>query len=422
VPGTAQIFLGLAFVVGFYMAWNIGANDVANAFGTSVGSGALTIRSAIIIAAVCEFGGAFFVGAPVAQTISGNIVDVERFTRALGDPAAIGVGMAAALLGSAIWLNVATYFSQPVSTTHAIIGAVIGIGLVTVDPSVVKWGNMGIIAASWVVSPLVGGLLAYAIYRWAVRAFVLDSRHQVYRALQVLPVAIGALLGIVTFSITYHGLPKLKLDMPMWEALLVASAAGIVPTICIFLAIRPRMRRHRVRLDDRYNVVEKWFGYMQVATACYMAFAHGANDVANAIGPMATAITAFHDPGQLSGQVGVPPWLLAFGGVGIVIGLATYGYKVIQAVGKDITEITPTRGFAAAFATATTVLVFSKFGMPISTTFVIVGAVMGVGFARGFGAIDMKVIRKIFASWLVTIPISAVLGAGLFKLMMLLHG
>jgi len=220
------------------------------------------------------------------------------------------------------------------------------------------------------------------------------------------------LVAIVAFSIVYKGLPRLHLDFRAPFALLWSALAGLACYFALVVLLRRRRRRHGVRLADRYVVVERWFGLMQVATAGYMAFAHGANDVANAVGPLATAVRVFsRHPSAVGAQVGVPTWLLAFGGLGIILGLATYGYKVMEAIGRKITEITPTRGFSAQMATATTVLVFSKLGMPISTTFVIVGAVMGVGFARGFGAIDLKVIRRIFGSWLITIPAAAVFSA-----------
>ena len=405
-----QILTVIAFVGGFYMAWNIGANDVANAFGTSVGSGALTIRRAVLLAAVFEFGGAFLVGQPVAKTVSEGVLRLDCFTVNPEMTRLLGLGMIGGLLASSIWLNIATFFGQPVSTTHAIIGALIGMGVVAAGPACVQWNKMGVIAASWIVSPLFGAVLAYAIYRWGIQRMILRSRHPVFRAIASVPVAMGALIAIVAFSVVYKGLPGLHLDLPLPWAAGVSVLAGLAVLAATWLGLRGKMYRHNVPHSERYQAVERWFGYMQIATACYMSFAHGANDVANAIGPLASALEIVRT-GRVNPAVGVPAWLLAFGGVGIVIGLATYGYKVIEAVGRKITEITPTRGFAAAFGTATSVLVFSKLGMPISTTFVIVGAVMGVGFARGFAAIDLKVIRGIFASWLVTIPVSAVLSA-----------
>lgn len=408
----------IALIAGLYMAWNIGANDVANAMGTSVGSGALTLRRAIILAGIFEFAGAFLVGSNVADTIKGGIVPVDAF---VGSPEAFGLGMLAALIASALWLNVATFFGQPVSTTHSVIGAVIGFALISplAGPGVIKWSNMGTIAASWFISPLAGGLLAYAAYRLIVR-FVLKSRHPIYMARAAVPIGLAAVIAIIFLSIFYKAMPRLRVDLPLAYALLLMLAIGLFTYFVTRGTMKWRTGNNHIRFKDRHVVVEQWFGRLQVVTACFMAFAHGANDVANAIGPVAGCIQAFTG-GALDAKMPVPPWLLAVGGVGIVLGLATYGYKVIEAVGKKITEITPTRGFAAEFGTATTVLVCSKLGLPVSTTFVLVGAVMGIGVARGFGSIDLKVIRKIFTSWIITIPVSAALSAMIYTVLLAIY-
>ena len=413
------ILVILAIVGGLYMAWNIGANDVANAFGASVGGGALTIRRALVLAAIFEFGGAFLVGAPVAETISGSIVAPSHFAV---NPMHLAIGMLAALLAASVWLNIATCFGQPVSTTHAIIGGVVGFAVVSCGPACVEWVKMGTIAASWVVSPLIGGILAYGIYRWGIRRSVLESRHPIFMAMAFVPVGMGALTAIVTFSVVFRGLPGLRLDLPLAWAAPIAVGAGLVVALVLRLALRKRMWRHGVPRAERYKTVERWFGYMQIATASYMSFAHGANDCANAIGPLAAAIQIIGNPAEVPAKIAIPPWLLALGGFGIVIGLSTYGHKVIKTIGKNITEITPTRGFSSDFGTATTVLVFSKLGMPISTTFVVVGAVMGVGLARGFAALDLTVIRRIFLSWLITIPASAVLAIVLYWILLAIFG
>lgn len=414
---TTTVLIVIALVGGLYMAWNIGANDVGNAFGASVGGGALKIKHAVLLAAVFEFSGAFLVGAPVSRTISGEIVKTVAFE---GNAQMLAIGMLAALIGSALWLNVATYLSQPVSTTHAIIGSVIGFAAVAVGPQWIQWSKMGSIAASWVVSPLAGGILAYSLYRFLVRRFVLQSRHPAFMALTAVPVAMGCLVAIVTFSVVYQGLPGLHLDLPLEWAAPIAGGLGLTVGVALRVLLHKRMWHHRVRRAERYKFVERCFGYMQIFTASYMSFAHGANDCANAIGPLAASIQILRG-GVIPTEVEIPAWLLAMGGFGIVVGLATYGYKVIQTIGTNITEITPTRGFSADFSTATTVLVFSKLGMPISTTFVIVGAVMGVGLARGFAAIDLRVIRRILGSWLITIPASAVLTAIIYWIFMALR-
>ena len=441
---TLTVFLIIALVAGLYMAWNIGANDVANAMGTAVGSGALTLKKAIILAAIFEFAGAFLVGGSVSNTIRKGIVPVDAFQqveqRAVdGDspstrptemapaPESTGpsegsvklaIGMLSALLASALWLNIATFFGQPVSTTHAIVGAVVGFAIVAAGPGAPNWLKLGEISLGWIISPLCGGTMAYVTYR-CIRRFVLRHDDPVRRARAAVPLATGSVIAILTLSVLYKGL---HMEIPMWKAIPLALAAGIVTSIIVNEVLKRSVRKRTFNHADRYKDVESWFARIQFLTACYMAFAHGANDVANAIGPLAGAVQVFGYRGELGATTAVPLWLLALGGVGIVLGLATYGYKVIDSVGKKITEITPTRGFSAEFATATTVLVCSKLGWPISTTFVLVGAVMGVGLARGFGAIDMKVIKKIFASWAITIPVSAGFSAVIYIILIALRG
>jgi len=315
-----------------------------------------------------------------------------------------------------LWLNVATFFSQPVSTTHAIVGAVVGFALVAAGPACVIWSKLGTIAASWVISPLAGGVLAFVVYR-CIQRFVLRHSRPVFMARRAVPICFGSVACILSLSVLYKvmHLDKTTVFRAVPWALLLATAVGIAARTVL---VRTTARQ-QVRPEDHYLVVERWFARIQPVTACYMAFAHGANDVANAIGPLAGV---FHmaGGGQIGARAPVPLWLLALGGVGIVLGLATYGYKVIRAIGKKITEITPTRGFSAEFGTASTVLVCSLMGLPISTTLVLVGAVMGVGLARGFGAIDLKVIRRIFASWVVTIPISAIFSAIIYEVLVYL--
>lgn len=407
---TEQVFLILALAAGFYMAWNIGANDVANAFGTSVGSGAITFRQALVFAAIFEFAGAFLVGSHVSDTIKGNIVSPTIFA---DQPLVYATGMLAALLAAGIWLNLASYLGQPVSTTHSIIGAVIGFGLMAEGLDSVQWHKMGRIAASWFVSPLTGALMAFLIY-YAIRKVVLRSEHPARRATIVLPVGFAATCFVMFFSGVVDLLPRLLPNLKGAALHATAVAAGLVTALAGGWVAwwNGRTATMAGTLEEQYHMVEQRFGRLQIITACYMAFAHGANDVANAIGPVAGVLEALK--GNIAAKTAVPTWVLFFGGLGIVIGLATYGYKVMAAVGSKITEVTPTRGFSAEFATATTVLVASLIGLPISTTFVLVGAVMGVGFARGFGAIDLGVVKRIFLSWVVTIPCSALLSALLY--------
>jgi len=336
-----DFFVTATLIVGFYMAWNIGANDVANSMGTSVGSKALTLKKAVIIAGIMEFSGATLFGKHVTETIRKGIVDPAL----IGDPSILAIGALAALLACGLWLTLATWAKLPVSTTHSIVGGMVGFGIVTVGVSNISWYVMFKIVSSWIISPIVGGIAAFIIFS-LLRKFLLE---------------------------------KVK-DL---------------------------------------NKVERVFAYFQLLTAAYVAFAHGSNDVANAIGPVASALSYSH--GEAIGtKVGVPNWLLVYGGAGIVVGLATWGYRVIDTIGKRVTEITPTRGFSAEFATASVVLINSYIGMPISTTHTLVGSVIGVGFARGVEALDLRVINRIILSWLATVPIAALISIIIFKVIMLI--
>jgi len=395
------------------MAWNIGANDVANAMGTSVGSGALTLRQAILVAAIFEFGGAVLVGAHVTETIKGGIIPPEPFA---ADPQVFMYGMASALAGAAAWLLIATVLGLPVSTTHSIVGAVVGFGLVTVGWAEVQWHTLGPIVISWVVSPLCGALLAFLTFSFIRRKIILAD--EPYTATVQWAPHLIALVGFTLgLSILYKGLANLNLDLPFAVAgpvcLLIGGTLGLAMRVWL-------SRRHD---PDGFSVtsVERLFAGLQIVTACYVAFAHGANDVANAIGPMAAIIQVWQE-GSMAAKAPVPIWVLAIGGMGIVVGLATYGYKVIQTVGHKITSMTPTRGFSAEFGTATTVLLASRLGLPISTTHTLIGAVIGVGLARGLAALNLRVIRNIAYSWVITLPASAVVAIGCFLALKAIFG
>ena len=329
-----EIFVLFTIAVGLYMAWNIGANDAANSMATSYGSGALTLKQIIVIASILEFAGAVLYGKRVTHTIAKGIVPIDSL-----DPHLVALGALSAILGASLWITVATYYQLPVSTTHSIVGAMVGFGLAAVSQnylsiSDIKWAVLYRIVMSWILSPIVGAVLAFFIF-----------------------------------------------------------------TII----------RYAILVNFDVDAVEHVFKYLQILTACYMAFAHGSNDVANATGPMAAAL------GYMGAET--PPWVLMIGGLGIAVGIATWGYRVIEMVGKRITELTPTRGFSAEFATASTVLFASSLGMPISTTHTLVGSVIGVGFAGGLASVDLSVVKRIIASWLLTVPIAAGISIVLYTLM-----
>ena len=406
------VFLVLAIIFGFYMTWGIGANDVANAMGTSVGSGAITVKQAIIVAAIFEFAGAFIAGGQVTATIRKGIIDPAAIT---GQPELLVYGMLAALLAAAIWLMVATSRGWPVSTTHSIVGAIVGFAVAGIGMEAVKWGKIGSIVASWVVSPLIGGTIALLLMI-SVRKLILNADNPFERAKTYGPVYVFLVGWIVALVTMFKGLKHLNLHLTMGESFIAATVIGII------VALIGKMLINKVKIDttaDRdfhYASVEKVFTPMMVFTACAMAFAHGSNDVANGIGPMAAVVSIIDSGGQVGQKAALPLWILLMGGVGIVIGLATMGYKVMQTIGTKITELTPTRGFCATLAAATTVVLASKTGLPVSTTHIAVGCVMGVGLARGVGALDMRVIGNIVVSWVVTLPAGGILAALFFFL------
>jgi PiT family inorganic phosphate transporter len=398
------IYLILAGVFGLFMAWGIGANDVANAMATSVGSGALRIKQAVILAAIFEFAGAYLAGGEVTKTIRKGIVEPDAFH---ADPNLLIWGMLAALLAAGTWLLIASRKGWPVSTTHSIVGAVVGFAAVGIGMEAVNWGKVGTIVMSWVVSPLLAGTLAFIIFR-TIQKLILNAENPVQSAIKYGPYylfLVGFVIALVTIK---KGLKHIGLDIDAEHAFFYASLVGIVVAIAGSFLIRKVKINPKADKKFHYANVEKIFAVLMIFTASAMAFAHGSNDVANAVGPMAAVISTAQT-GMIASKSALPSWVLLLGGIGIVIGLATFGYKVIATVGKKITELTPSRGFAAEIAAAGTVVLASFTGIPISTTHTLVGAILGVGFARGIGAIDMRVVGNIFMSWVVTLPAGGLL-------------
>ena len=405
-----SVFIMLAIVLGLYMTWGIGANDVANAMGTSVGSGAITIKQAIIIAAIFEFAGAFIAGGNVTKTIRKGIIDP---TPILGNPEILVWGMLSALLAAALWLTVASWMGWPVSTTHSIIGAIVGFAMVGIGMDAVNWPKIGTIVISWVVSPMVGGTFSYLIMR-SIQRFILDTDTPFRNAQRYAPLYIffvGFLISLVTL---FKGLKHLEIELNIPESFLIAVLLGcIVAVIGRFLIVRLKMQEAE-SVHDQFTQIERIFGVMMLFTACAMAFAHGSNDVANGIGPMAAVVSIVQSGGEMAQDSALPLWILILGGCGIILGLATLGYRVIQTIGTKITDLVPTRGFSAELAAAATVVLASRTGIPVSTTHIAVGAVVGVGLARGIGALDLRVIGGIFMSWVITLPVGALLSIFFF--------
>jgi PiT family inorganic phosphate transporter len=462
------IMLILVLVVGFYMAWNIGANDVSNAMGTSVGSGALTLKKAIFLAAILEFCGAFFLGSNVSHTMQHGLIDTSVFDNT---PSLFVIGMFSALLATSLWLQVASYFGWPVSATHAIVGSILGFGGVIGGAKAVHWPEVGSIAISWIISPLLSALLSFSLFSFLQRK-ILFSINPTHQSKKLVPILIGIVFATFTISLTLGGLHNLKLAITPIESISIAVVVGCISYLISLIFIRKikipdemniinkqgytqqlislnKTFKHLKRAEllaehetkqeltyilskiedlsqklseksgrhlihSEYQTVERMFAILQILSACYVAFAHGANDVANAIGPIGAVLDTLQSASYSAASSDVPTWLLAFGGAGIVVGLATWGWRVIQTIGKKITELTPTRGFSAEFGAAITILFASKLGIPVSTTHCIVGAVLGVGLAKGISAINLRTLRDIGLSWLVTIPSAALLSILLY--------
>lgn len=405
---TAKLHHILLFVSGFislYVAVNIGGNDLANAMGTSVGSGALTLRRALILSMVFNFLGAVLAGGHVTNTIRKDIVDPVLFSSM---PDLFVYGMLASLISSGVWIHTASYLGLPVSTTHSIVGAVVGFGLIALGPKAINWAKIINIALSWVVSPIAGAFVGGFIY-WVVRRLVLRSDEAFKRAKFYAPMLLGLVVWVVSFSVFFEGLKTINLKLTLAETWIFSICCTLAAYLLGWLYIRGKEKdRGSWFSSDESKYVDKLFGYLQVITACYVAFAHGSNDVANAVGPFA-AIYSTLQKGSVSMKVEVEIWMLGIGGLAIGFGLACFGLNVMDTIGKRITEVTKVRGFCAEFGAATTILVCSRLGLPVSTTHVLVGSVIGVGFMRGMSALDMRVILNIISSWFLTLPFTAIL-------------
>ncbi|GAB2874346.1 inorganic phosphate transporter [Microbulbifer echini] len=401
-----HILLILAIVAGFFMAWGVGANDVANAMGTSVGSGALTIKQAIVIAMIFEFAGAYLAGGEVTATIRKGIIDSDVFA---SQPQLLVYGMLSALLAAGTWLLVASILGWPVSTTHSIVGAIVGFSAVGISADAVSWGKVGSIVASWVVSPLLAGTISFLLFR-SVQRLILDTEDPFANAKRYIPFymfAVGWMISMVTLTKGLkHVLKDANIKLSFIQDAGIAAIVGLI-VAGVGVSMLKRIKRDpSIEAENRFANVERVFAILMIFTACAMAFAHGSNDVANAVGPLAAVVNTIQS-GAVTAKATMPSWILLLGGLGIVVGLATYGFKVMATIGKKITELTPSRGFAAELGAASTVVMASGTGLPISTTHTLVGAVLGVGLARGIGALNLRMITTIAASWVITLPAGA---------------
>lgn len=413
--GMTLLIMAAAF--GFFMAWGVGANDVANAMGTSVGSRAITIKQAIIIAVIFEFSGAFLAGGEVTSTIRKGIIDPEILS---ASPELLVYGMIASLLAAGLWLLVATSFGWPVSTTHSIVGAIVGFAAIGISVDSVNWSKVSNIVASWVVSPLMAGVIAFVVYQ-SVRRFILNAAEPLAAARRGVPVYIFMVAFIICMVSLVKGLKHVGLDLSFEQSLIYAAliASGITVVGAILIS---GLKVNAETSHEEILSVERVFGVLMIFTACSMAFAHGSNDVANAVGPLAAVNAVIESGGVVAQKAAMPTWLLFLGALGIVIGLVTYGHRVIRTVGSTITELTPSSGFAAELAAAITVVVASGASLPVSTTHTLVGGVIGVGLAHGVTALNIRVVGTIFTSWIVTLPAGAILSITFFYVLKAVFG
>jgi len=399
------IWLIIAVLVGVYMAWNIGSNDVANSMASAVGAKAITLKQAIIIAGILNFLGAVLVGSHVTETVRKGIVDPSSLT----DPTIVVYGAISALLAASFWVTFATWKELPVSTTHSVVGGLLGFGIVA--GGIINWGKVGEITAAWIISPIFGCILAFTVFN-ILHYAIINSKNSIRRCRMIAPLFIGLAFFIIALSFLFKTPLGKNLSISGLSAVLYSGIVGILAMIGGYFLIS----RYYGHTSDGIRSVESIFRWIQVFTSCYVAFSHGSNDVANAIGPVAT-IYMVSKTNTLSPSVEVPFFLLAIGGMGIALGIYTWGYKVIDTVGRKITELTNTRGFTIDFSAATTVLLASKMGLPISTTHAVVGSVIGVGLARGLKAIDLGIIKNIILSWVITLPAAALITIFIFKLL-----
>lgn len=413
--GIDIIIMAIATLIGLYMAANIGANDLANAMGTSVGSGAITLKQAVLISITANTLGAIFAGGYVTSTISKGMIDPALF---VGDSGKLMLGMFAALLSAGVWVNIATFFGLPVSTTHAIVGAVVGFGIISVGADSVTWNKIITIVISWIISPAVGALIAGSIY-YFIEKKILSTEDPSKESEHYAPFFIFLVFLVLILSVIFKGLKNLHLEIGFFQTILLTVPVSVLAAVFGRGWVRWRIHRNmepEPGQQQGHTSVEGLFAHLQVLTACYVAFAHGANDVANAIGPLA-AIFSVIKTKSVALQVEVPFWILFIGGIAVGGGLLAFGTRVMETIGKDITEITPTRGFCAEFGAATTILICSRLGLPVSTTHVLVGSVVGVGLMRGMSALDLRILKNIGLSWVVTLPFTILLSMFLYKLL-----
>ena len=402
---SSSLFLLAGIILCFLMNWGVGANDLANVMSTTMGSKAITVRQAIIIAIIFEFAGAFLGGGGVTETMRDGIINTSQLR---DNPLILIEGMLGVLLACTIWMNLASYLGVPVSITNALVGSMVGFGALVLGPESVHWKEVYYIAISWFTSPFLAGITAYLLFI-SIQQTIFIQSNPLEKAKRYIPIYLFLVGLVLSFMTIFKGLHHFHIHLNLKQELAVTLATSVVITLVGLIFINRIPETLRIRRRERFIQVEKYFAVLLALTACAMVFAHGSNDVALAVGPLSIIYSFVSDPGQPLHANNYPSWTILLGCIGVILGFLVYGRKVIETVGSSITALTPSRAFAATLAAATTVVIANSTGIPVSATQTLVGAVLGVGLARGIGALNLVVIRNIFTSWVLTLPVASLL-------------
>jgi PiT family inorganic phosphate transporter len=415
--------LVIVCLLALYVAWNLGANDVANSMGTSVGSKAITLRQALIIAGILEFTGAVLFGHEVANTLATEVADPNLFAN---NPQVLLQGMVSVLVACGIWLQIATSQGLPVASSHAVVGAIAGFSWLAAGKEAVDWNSLGFICLAWLLAPLLSGLLAGLFYsllrRWLLNPLqarhylaATDSLHQLREWIPWLSSILLGIFGVIVLPTLFNQPVFNSFPLPRHDLSLIIGAIAAIGLTNLGWQQLSNLQQ-QMNIDEK-QIIEKIMGKFQVLSACFVAFAHGSNDVGNAIAPLAAIAYILQNNSVPLNDLNVPSWILILGGFGIVAGLAIQGKKVITTIGENIISLQPSSGFSAEIATATTILVASRFGLPVSTSHALVGGVVGIGLIQGKGQVRWETIKSVILAWVVTLPISAIISGISFTIL-----
>jgi PiT family inorganic phosphate transporter len=413
---SSLLFASLAVILCFFMTWGVGANDLANVMSTTMGSKSVSVKQAMFIAIIFEFAGAFLGGTDVTETMRNGIINTQQLS---AEPRILIEGMLGVLMACTIWMNLASYLGVPVSITNALVGSMVGFGSLVLGTEAIHWNQVSRIAVGWISSPLISGIMAYALFI-SIQQSIFIRINPLEKAKFYIPIYLFLIGGILSFITVFKGLSHFEIHLSLAQDLVVMLLSSICITLLGLFIIRCIPEVKNIKRRDRFLQVEKYFAVLMAMTACAMVFAHGSNDVALAVGPLTIVHSLIYQSHQPFSAADYPSWIIIFGCVGVIGGFLIYGRKVIETVGSSITALTPSRAFAATLAAATTVVFATSLGIPVSATQTLVGAVLGVGLARGIGALNLRVIRNIFTSWILTLPAASILTILSYKIISLI--